>query len=396
LRHAPEKDSLTVLDFVGQTHRKYRIDLKFAALLRGSRRRIDREIEADFPSLPPGCCIELERVAREHILANIRQSLTHLQTLVPEAIRTFTAESKQPLTFGNFVRCNDLSPVALLSNRTWSEWKDLAKGTETVRDPDLPETRKALRRFALRTDYELLEKARNVSASVVAEDPPHYGMTKEEATALHYLFWTRKGSDLGVSTLKESFSRWIENKSSAADLQEIIEWRKSLHPFPTRPIDLAYPCHLKLHAAYGLREITAAFGKSTLETTGPTGTGVIHVEQLKTYLHLVTFRKEDRDFAPTTRYKDYPISSTILHWESQSDTTQQSPTGQNYLHFLERGYTILFFARLDKRIEGETAPFVFLGPASRLQSYECERPIKMIWELQHPIPAALYEEARAV
>lgn len=135
---------------------------------------------------------------------------------------------------------------------------------------------------------------------------------------------------------------------------------------------------------------------ATLETSGPVGTGVIHVERLETYLHLVTFRKEERDFAPTTRYKDYPISPTILHWESQSNTTTQSPTGQNYLHFRDRGYTILFFARLDKRVDGETAPFVFLGPARELKSHESERPIKMVWELEHAMPAALYKEARTV
>lgn len=163
-----------------------------------------------------------------------------------------------------------------------------------------------------------------------------------------------------------------------------------------RSIELPYVCPLKLHAAYGLREINAAFGMATLQSAGPVGTGVIHVERLKSYLHLVTFRKEERDFAPTTRYKDYPISPTILHWESQSSTTTQSRTGQNYLHFRQKGYTILFFARLDKRVDGETAPFIFLGPASRLQSYESDRPIKIVWELEHAMPAALYEEARAV
>lgn len=193
LRHAPEKDCLTVLDFVGQTHRKYRIDRKFAALLRRSRRRIDNEIEADFPSLPPGCSIELERVAREHVLENIRKSLGDLKTFVPEAIRTFATETEQPLTFGNFVRYNELSPVPLLSTRTWSEWKDLADGTETVKDPDLSETRKTLKRFVLRTDVEFLEKASLVSASIVAEDPAHYGLTSEEAAALHYMFWTKTG-----------------------------------------------------------------------------------------------------------------------------------------------------------------------------------------------------------
>ena len=89
-------------------------------------------------------------------------------------------------------------------------------------------------------------------------------------------------------------------------------------------------------------------------------------------------------------------SRRLLHWESQSTTTQNSITGQNYIHFKDRGYTILFFARLEKRMEGETAPFCFLGPANQVVSFEGDRPISMVWELEHPIPAALFEEARAL
>jgi superfamily II DNA or RNA helicase/HKD family nuclease len=396
LRHAPEKDCLTVLDFVGQAHRKYRADRKFSALLRHSRRRIDAEIQNDFPNLPPGCNIHLERVAREHILENIRQSLGNLNAFIPEAIRTFEAETSKALSFGNFVRETGLSPLAILKKRTWSEWKDLAAGTETVNDPDLAETRKALRRLSLRTDPDLLEKIERIASSEIAEDISAYGSSEAQTNAIHYLLWGKDGEKMGVSNARESIAKWVRNQKSAKDLIEISQWRRSVHPFPTRKIELGYPCDLHLHAAYGYREITAAFGKATLDTSGPAGVGVVHIEETKTYIHFVTFRKEDKDFSPTTRYKDYPISRTRLHWESQAVTTQSSTTGQNYIHFKKKAYTILFFARLEKQQEGETSPYIFLGPALKLESYESNRPIKMIWDLVYPIPAELYEEARTV
>jgi hypothetical protein len=394
LRHAPEKECLTVLDFVGQVHRRYRIDRKLSALLRHTRRRIDREIEREFPNLPPGCSIQFERVAREHVLENIRHSLGNLQTFVPETIRTFTAETGLPLTFGNFIDTTDLVPAELLKNKTWSEWKDLAAGTHTVRDSEITEARRTLRRFSLRTDPEFLDKARRVACSAVAEEPAHYGLSDEEAAALHYLLWSGDGESLGVRSYRESFDRWLVNRRSAEDLVEIIDWQRTRRSFATYAANLPFPCHLRLHAAYGLREITAAFGKANLGTSGPAGTGVIPVHALRAYLHLVTFRKEDRDFAPNTRYKDYPVSTTVLHWESQSKTTRDHADGQNYIHFRERGYTILFFARLEKKVAGETAPYVFLGPAKELLSYQGDRPIQMLWELNHAIPAELFEEAR--
>jgi superfamily II DNA or RNA helicase len=396
LRHAQDKDCLVVLDFVGQAHRRYRLDRKFAALLRNTRRRIDSEIEADFPNLPPGCSIQLERVAKEHVLANIRQSLGNLQAFVPEAIRTFTAETGLDLSFKNFISETGLSAVELLKSKTWSEWKDLAAGTETVKDPDLESARKALCKLASRTDVEFLRKASAVSVSKVAETPAKYGLSEREAAALHYSLWSKDGKSLGVTSYQKSFAKWLMNKTAATDLAEIVEWRSHVHPYPIRTIELPYPCHLRLHASYGLREITAAFGKASLATSGPAGTGVIHVEAQKTYLHLITFKKEDRDFAPTTRYKDYPISGNTLHWETQSGTSQASATGQNHIHAKERGYTILFFARLEKRIDGESAPYVYLGPAESLMSYEGERPIKMVWKLKYAMPAEMFEAARTV
>lgn len=396
LRHAPGKECLTVLDFVGQTHRHYRVDRKFAALLRSSRRRIDKEIENDFPSLPPGCSVELERVAREHVLDSIRRTLGDLKHFVPEAIKTFSADTNLPLTFANFITETGLSPIELLQNRTWSEWKDLADGTAKVKDPDIREARAALKRFALRSDNRFLNKVERLTSSQLAEDPANYGMSNEEAASLHYLFWTQSGQNMNLSSYRDSFARWLRNESSSQDLKEVIEWRKSIRPFPTFPTELPYPCYLQIHGAYGLREITAAFGKANLQTSGPAGSGMIPIKSLRTYLHLVTFKKEDRDFSPTTRYKDYPIAPTILHWESQSSTTQKSTVGQNYIHFRERGYTILFFARTHKETRGETSPFLFLGSAKALLSYEGDRPIRMTWELEHALPAELYQAARAV
>lgn len=396
LRHSPDKDCLTVLDFVGQSHRKYRIDRKFSALLRTQRRRIDQEVELDFPNLPPGCSIQLERVAREHILRNIKDSLGNLNLFIPEAILTFTDETGLPLTFGNFIESTGLAPLEILRNKTWSEWKSLANREAPVSDPDLDATRKALRRIILRNDPERTSHLLNICESRVAEEPRTYGMSEPDAAAIHHLLWAKKGDEIGVTSYRESFEKWKRNRCANADLMEIATWKTSVHRYPTPKIQLPGNARLRLHASYGLSEIKAAFGLADLERTGPMGVGVIPIEPLKVYLHFVTFKKEEKDFAPTTRYRDYLISRTRLHWESQAATTQATPTGQNYIHFKGRGYTILFFARLEKRIEGETAPFIFLGPAANLISVEGNRPIAMVWELEHAVPAELFEAARVV
>jgi superfamily II DNA or RNA helicase/HKD family nuclease len=392
LRHSPGKECLTVLDFVGQLHRKYRIDTKFTALLTHRRQRIDREIENDFPHLAPGCNIHLERVAREHILRRIKSVLDNLNNFIPETIRTWETDISKPLTFGNFVQETSLSANVILSKRSWSEWKSMASNQPKPDDPDFTLGRKALSRIALRTDPDILQAVEEIYE--VAENKTQYD--EKMATALHYLFWGKKGGAVGVDSIAGSLEKWRSNPSLARDGAEIAAWRRSTQPVPITEIELPFPCNLKLHASYGSAEIKSALGLATLKSPGSTGVGVLHSSELKCYVHLVTFRKSDQDFSPTTRYRDYPVSQTRLHWESQSNTSQVSPVGQNYIHFEDRGYTILFFARLEKRIDGETAPFTFLGPAKSLISYDGNRPISMVWELEYSMSAAMYEEARSV
>jgi hypothetical protein len=394
LRHHPEKDCLTVLDFIGQNHRRYRIDRKFAALLNRDRQRMDQEVENDFPHLPPGCNIQLERVARDTILNNISESLRNFGTLVTESLATFRQDHGCDPTFGNFVRATGISPLNLLKNKTWSEWQSLARHGAPPADPDLEACRQAHRRILLRTDPQMLRRLADFADVNHPLNLDNDILGETDGLDLHYLLWGKKGSDVGVTTIEESLTKWRSNPTAMRDLREIVEHVQRRPAFPTAALRLPFPCTLQLHAAYGSAEIKAALGLCSLEKSGPTGVGVLHAEPLKCYVHLVTFRKSEQDFSPTTQYRDYPISRTQLHWESQSTTTQTSATGQNHLHFRERGYTILFFARLEKRIEDETAPFVFLGPAARILSAEGNRPISIIWELEHPIPAALFEDAR--
>lgn len=394
LRHAPGKACLTVLDFVGQTHRRYRLDTKFTALLSGRRQRLDREVEADFPSLPPGCSIQLERVARERVLGKIRAVLADLNQFIPETLRTWPEEVGQPLTFGRFLDVTGLTSGQVLGRRSWSEWKAMAARCSPPADPDLEQARKALPRIALRSDPELLGAVETLGQQGSIEEAlGRYDTARQ--TALHYLLWGRKGGLVGVESLEQSLQKWCDNPSVAADAAEIAAWRRVHQQVPLHPLSsLPFKSDLLLHGAYGTAEIKAALGLASLEKPGATGVGVIHAKAIRAYIHLVTFQKDDSDFSPTTRYRDYPISRTLLHWESQSNTTQASLTGQNYLHFEERGYTILFFARLTKRVEGETSPFIFLGQAKALRSYQGDRPIAMTWELAHPMPAELFEEAR--
>ena len=394
LRHAPGKDCLTVLDFVGQAHRRYRMDTKLKALLPKCRYSIDREVESDFPHLSPGCSIQLDRLSRQYVLENIRTNLRNLATQVPERLQTFAAETSLELTFANFVRYHDYEPERLLVAETWSGWKAKAQLGPNPTDPDFACLKKALVRVAfvsgpgeiarLRQVIRLLENKKVISALERAG---------KHSNAIHYRLWADTGAALGIESLEDSFMRLSKNPSILRDLDEILVWAETETSVSGVVPELPFAYSLELHAQYASKDILAVFGAATLSSAGQRGVGVLHFPAIKAYALLITFQKTEKEFSPSTMYADYPISRELLHWESQSNTTQRSTSGRNLIDHQARDYTILFFARGQKKRNGCTAPFVYLGPAERV-SYESERPIKMVWKLKYPMPIEMFQENR--
>ena len=98
-----------------------------------------------------------------------------------------------------------------------------------------------------------------------------------------------------------------------------------------------------------------------------------------------TLDKTSGDFSPTTRYRDYAISRDLIHWESQSTTRADSPTGLRYQNHVAMGRSILLFARA----RADDRAFWFLGPATYV-GHDGEKPMAITWELHTPLPGDLF------
>ena len=100
LRWAEGKRVLTVLDFVGQVRREYRYDVRYRALLGGTRHQVQRAVEADFPLLPPGCALKLDRIAKETVLRNMREAVHNARPRLADDLRALGPETR----LGGFIR----------------------------------------------------------------------------------------------------------------------------------------------------------------------------------------------------------------------------------------------------------------------------------------------------
>ena len=177
------------------------------------------------------------------------------------------------------------------------------------------------------------------------------------------------------------------------ELVEVLEILGEEADTATRPLDFG---PLQVHARYTRDEALLALGDGTFEKPPTSREGVRWLSDIRTDVLFVTLRKSERRYSPSTRYRDYALSPRLFHWESQSTTSADSPTGRRYRQQHQDGTNVLLFVRESPTLaNGAGAPFTLLGPATFVEA-RGERPIQITWRLREPMPESLLEVARLV
>ena len=105
---------------------------------------------------------------------------------------------------------------------------------------------------------------------------------------------------------------------------------------------------------------------------------------------MVNLRKTERDFSPTTMYRDYAISPDLFHWESQNTHTARLGDGAALPEPPEQGTQVVLFVRETPEDDIGPAPFLCLGPGE-LREHRGEQPIAITWRLRRPMPQSLLQ-----
>jgi superfamily II DNA or RNA helicase/HKD family nuclease len=392
LRLSEGKECLTALDFVGHMHAKFRFDRRFRAILGGTRKQILREVEQGFPRLPPGCAIHLQREAQQAVLGNIKQTLGAGWNALVEDLRGLTG----PVSLRRFLtEANvDLTELYAGDDRGWTKLRRQAGHALPPPTPDETPLARAINRLLHVNDPERFKVWRALFDHCA---PPQELKLNQPDHRL--LFMLASMLDTQRRPLAEQpavLESLLNNEPLRQEMIELLTLLEDAVRRPTGPLDLPIPAPLQLHADYQLAEIMAAMGSVTPDThtlVRPRE-GVYWHEHYRCDLFFITLEKSNRDYSPTTMYDDYPISPTLFHWQSQSTTREDSPTGRRYREHAHRGSHILLFVRRRKQDERRiTDAYTFLGPAT-YESHHGERPMSITWRLHHPMPAELFEEMK--
>ena len=119
--------------------------------------------------------------------------------------------------------------------------------------------------------------------------------------------------------------------------------------------------------AYSRDQLMAGLGEYNKTENKAFREGAKWLRHRQQDLFLINLNKSEKDFSPSTMYDDYAINSTLFHWQSQSTTGVESPTGQRYIHHRMNNHKILLFVREYKNTKGFPAPYVYLGKANYIR-----------------------------
>jgi hypothetical protein len=393
LRRAKAKSHLTVIDMIGQHRREFRFEDRLRAILDPRRGRVVNQVRAGFPFLPAGCTIDLDRQSQELILENLR-----------EAVR----RSRWSRLVADLKTVPDVVSLADFLDRFDHRVEDVYRGagswTRLQREAggvvpgptDADTEARSLGALSRLTHVDDPERVAFYTEVLRANQPPRDNdLDTRQQRMLMMLAWgLGSGSSNSTSVTDFLDALWPETavRGELIELLQVLDEQSQTRPSPALlPADVP----LTLHARYSRQEVIAALGFGDGVKPKVTQGGILWIPQAESDVFFVDLQKSERDYSPTTMYRDYAINRELFHWESQSRQTPGQPTVQRYIDHDARGSSVLLFVRERKSSELGTRPFTFLGPV-RYVEHRGERPVAFTWALPAPMPESLFEVARTV
>jgi superfamily II DNA or RNA helicase/HKD family nuclease len=393
LRRSENKAVLTVLDFIGQHRKEFRFENQFRALTNLTRNRLLDNIKHDFPQLPSGCQIILEEKAKSTVIANIKDQIGVNVTALAREVATY-AEPKLSRYLHESSR-----ELKELYRGNGNSWTGLLRRSGLLKG-EAPEGEAALLKRVpafLHVDDPLRVAA---YTRMLEDDAPAYGELDEQGQAyarmLFFQLWPLGGSvRKGFGDYDAGFATLRNQHAVRSELRQVLEYNlaHTEHvPIPLLGLGGETGLPLTVHASYSREEILPALGQSYIGgfMPGDFREGVKWCASIQTDALLITLDKDERDFSPQTRYHDYALSETLFHWESQNQTSENSPTGLRYQrHAVEGSHVLLFVRRYKSTDIGGAQPWMLLGPAE-YAGHKGSKPMAITWKLRHEIPADVW------
>lgn len=337
--------------------------------------------------------MELDAVAAKIVLAGLRDAIPSKWPQKVEELRRHVAQGADA-TLASFLEHSGLDLADVYDGgRTWSDLCDAAGVATLPAGPSERVLRKAVSRMTHVDDHVRLDALRTLAASAQPVPVAEMDACTSRVTrmAVSQLVGEVSLSELAKgASLQEGVDYLWKHPQVLSELAELADALEARIDHLHRPLDSHPEVPLQVHARYTRLEVLAAFGHQDGARVASWQSGVMWLPEESVDLFAFTLDKTSGHFSPTTRYRDYAVSPTLIHWESQSATRADSPTGVRYQQHEDQGSSVVLFARLRQ----SDREFWCLGPATYVK-HQGERPMAITWRLHEPLPGDLFVQFAA-
>lgn len=387
LRLAENKECLTVLDFIGFANQNFSYANKFRALTNLHGRKLIRHAQNQFPVLPTGCAIDLDKVSQEIVLNNIKQSVSKSK---PKLQSLFEQVSK-PKSLTSFLEKTELRLDDLYRNDFY--FTQLKRRAGVIEDQQTDEEKsfgRAIMRSIHIDSIDRLKWSFSFFSNNTIPNISQLTTTEDKYLKMWAAGFGNSNDISNLNSLLKTFWSHPHLKKEYVELVSILLDKVSHKPISWKN---NFNIPLDIHCRYSRDEILAAFGDIRKGKLYQPREGVYYNKATKCNIFFITLNKSEKEYSPSTMYKDYAISESLFHVQSQSNTKPTTTKGKRHLNHKEMGITPLLFLRNTKKDErGETESYFFAGPV-KLHTWEGSQPIDITWKVEEPLPADIYKQS---
>ena len=385
LRLAPGKENCLILDFVGQHRMDFRFDRLLSVLTGLSRQGVLDGVEHGFSLLPPGCHIQLQRQTREQVLRGLKAMVANNWRRLRVELQAYAAlRGTGRVVLADFLREQALELEEVYGSGARSGWTELKRDAGLMVAEPGPEEAYFSRRIGglcHANDPRRLDVLRAVGESVGSDAQ----LIQDAAAELQMLAYQIDGTHAQVGGPAAFMERVSKNPAIGLEMAELADVLQSRESLSFRSLPGLADTPLCLHAGYHVREILTAVGWLTATRRIPFQAGRLSLPARKTELLFVTLDKS-AGYHDRIAYRDYAISPTSFHWQTQNSAGPDNASGCRYVESTENGWHFQLFVRTRK---GE--PYLACGQVV-LESIEGDRPMNIVWRLEQALPARWFRE----
>jgi hypothetical protein len=288
LRFADNKECLTVLDFVGNARDEYDFEGKFRGLIGKTSTSIKDEIENEFPHLPLGCSIVLEKKAKEHILNNIKKATMFGKRKLINKIQNYHTYTSLPLTLKNFTKVNHITLEKLYKNDSFAKLcyeANVVKDFSEINEKEL--IRALTKKLLLTKSYKYFQ----FILSLIQNDFRLNLNDQNEKLMALMLYYDFFQEPKQFDNLESGIKYIGENKLLTNELKEVVEILSEKINYIECDLNLSFQTPIKVHSRYTREQILAGFGVHSFDKKSSSREGVLDIKEKNAELLFVTLEK---------------------------------------------------------------------------------------------------------